>query len=128
MRVTYQEMYNEFVRVLQKYGMTKERAELSAKLFADASLEGIYTHGLNRFPKFIESVENGWVFINAEPVLKDEIGFIERYDGQRGPGNLNAYFCMERAIQKAKENAVGITTISNTFAGSASSQNLTKQQ
>jgi 3-dehydro-L-gulonate 2-dehydrogenase len=114
MRVTYQEMYNEFVRVLQKYGMTKERAELSAKLFADASLEGIYTHGLNRFPKFIESVENGSVSINAEPVLKDEIGFIERYDGQRGPGNLNAYFCMERAIQKAKKNAVGITAISNT--------------
>lgn len=27
---------------------------------------------------------------------------------------LNAYFCMERAIQKAKKNAVGITAISNT--------------
>lgn len=114
MRVTYQEMYNEFLRVLQKYGMNKERSELSAKLFADASLEGIYTHGLNRFPKFINSVENGCVSINAEPVLKEQIGFIERYDGQRGPGNLNAYFCMERAIQKAKEHVVGITTISNT--------------
>lgn len=114
MRVSYQIMYDEFVRVLLKYGFSKERAELAAKLFADASLDGVYTHGLNRFPKFINSIENGSVVVDAEPVLKERIGFLERYDGQRGPGNLNAYFCMDRAIQLAKENVIGITAISNT--------------
>ena len=114
MRVKYQEMYDQFLRVLLKHGMTKERAELSAKLFVEASLDGVYTHGLNRFPRFISSVENGNVLVNVEPVLKESIGLIERYDGQKGPGNLNAYFCMERAIKKAKEAAIGITTISNT--------------
>ncbi len=114
MRVKYQEMYEQFLRVLLKYGMSKERSELSAKLFVEASLDGVYTHGLNRFPKFINSVENGSVIIGEEPVLKENIGLMERYDGKRGPGNLNAYFCMERAIQKAKEGAIGITTISNT--------------
>jgi len=113
-RVSYQIMYDEFVRVLLKYGFSKERAELAAKLFADASLDGVYTHGLNRFPKFINSIENGSVVVDAEPVLKERIGFLERYDGQRGPGNLNAYFCMDRAIQLAKENVIGITAISNT--------------
>ena len=53
MRVPYEEMYNEFVRVLLKYGFDKEKAEISAKLYTDASRDGVYTHGLNRFPKFI---------------------------------------------------------------------------
>ena len=50
MRVPYEKMYNEFVRVLLKYGFDKEKAEISAKLYADASRDGVYTHGLNRFP------------------------------------------------------------------------------
>ena len=29
MRVPYEEMYNEFVRVLLKYGFNKEKAEIS---------------------------------------------------------------------------------------------------
>ena len=36
MRVPYEKMYNEFVRVLLKYGFDKEKAEISAKLYADA--------------------------------------------------------------------------------------------
>jgi len=107
-------MYDEFIRVLVKYGFNRERADLAAKLFADASLDGVYTHGLNRFPKFIDSIKNGCVLVDKEPVLKERLGFLERYDGQRGPGNLNAYFCMKRAIELAKENVIGITAISNT--------------
>ena len=42
MRVPYEEMYNEFVRVLLKYGFNKEKAEISAKLYADASRDGVY--------------------------------------------------------------------------------------
>ena len=79
--------YDEFVRVLLKKGFTQEKAEISAKLYADASRDGVYTHGLNRFPKFIKSIGDGIVDINAEPVLKESFGAFERYDGQHGPGN-----------------------------------------
>ena len=33
MRVTYETMYQEFLRVLEKRGFTHERAALSAKLY-----------------------------------------------------------------------------------------------
>lgn len=85
MRVSYDTMYQEFVRVLLKRGFTKEKAELSAKLYADASRDGVYTHGLNRFPKFMTSIDKGCVNIQAEPVLKESFGFFERYDGHRDP-------------------------------------------
>ena len=114
MRVSYETMYQEFVRVLLKRGFTKEKAELSAKLYADASRDGVYTHGLNRFPKFILSIDKGCVDIPAEPVRTESFGFFERYDGKRGPGNLNAHTCMKRAIQLAKEHTIGCVALSNT--------------
>ena len=56
MRIPYDEMVAEFVRVLEKYGIEGDEAVLSAKLFADASADGVHTHGLQRFPKFIASI------------------------------------------------------------------------
>ena len=114
MRVSYEEMVQESVRVLKKRGFTEEKARLSAKLYADASRDGVYTHGLNRFTKFMDSIDKGCVDIQAEPVLRERIGCLERYDGQKGPGNLNAYTCMKRAIALAKENALGCVALSNT--------------
>ncbi|MDD6841573.1 MAG: 3-dehydro-L-gulonate 2-dehydrogenase [Spirochaetales bacterium] len=114
MRVSYDEMYKEFIRVLNKYGIEGKDAELSAKLFADASRDGVYTHGLNRFPKFIKSIENGSVDVTKRAVKTASFGALERWDGQKGPGNLNAYMCMERAIELAKENTVGVVGLSNT--------------
>lgn len=114
MRVSYDTMYQEFVRVLKKRGFTQERAELSAKLYADASRDGVYTHGLNRFPKFMNSIDKGCVDIHAVPVLKESFGFFERYDGRKGPGNLNAHACMKRTIELAKAHTMGCVALSNT--------------
>ena len=114
MRVSYDTMYGEFLRVLTKYGLEGERARLSATLFAQASLDGVYTHGLNRFPKFIESVAKGTVDIGQRPVCTQRMGMLERWDGRKGPGNLNAHECMTRAIELAKENVFGCVALSNT--------------
>lgn len=114
MRVPYDVMYNEFVRVLLKYGFTQERAEISARLYADASRDGVYTHGLNRFVKFIKSINDGIIDIDASPVITESYGPFERYDGQHGPGNLNAYTCTQRAIELAKRYTIGCVALSNT--------------
>lgn len=114
MRVSYDTMYQEFYRVLIKRGFTEEQATISSKLYADASRDGVYTHGLNRFPKFISSIDKGCVDIHAVPVLKDSLGVLERYDGMKGPGNLNAHFCMKRAIEMAKERTVGCVALADT--------------
>lgn len=114
MRVKYDDMVKEFVRVLNKYGITGEDAELSAKLYADASRDGVHTHGLQRFPKFINSIKNGSVDVTKRAIRVESYGALERWDGQKGPGNLNAYKCMDRAIELAKENTVGIVGLRNT--------------
>ena len=114
MRVKYDEMVKEFIRVLNKYGIKGEDAKLSARLYADASRDGVYTHGLNRFPKFIKSIENGSVDVTKRAVKKESFGCLERWDGQKGPGNLNAWTCTTRAIELSKIHTVGIVGLANT--------------
>ncbi len=114
MRVPYQDMFNEFLRVLLKCGFRRDRAELCARLFADASLDGVPSHGLNRFPAFISDVRKGTVKIGAEPVLVESLGALERWDGQHGPGPLNAHFCMGRAIELARQGGMGCVALKNT--------------
>ena len=113
-RVPYQDMFNEFLRVLLKCGFRRDRAELCARLFADASRDGVPSHGLNRFPFFIADVRKGTVKIHAEPVLVESFGALERWDGQQGPGPLNAHFCMSRAIALARQGSMGCVALKNT--------------
>ena len=50
LRVSYQELFDALLRVLLKLGFEPERARLCAQLFADTTRDGVYSHGLNRFP------------------------------------------------------------------------------
>ncbi len=114
MRIPVEKMYEEFFRVLLKIGFSKDRAELCAQLFTETSRDGVYSHGLNRFPQFVEYIRKGYVAINAVPEMVDSSGAVERWDGNLGPGNLNAFFCMNRAIRIAHENGIGCVALRNT--------------
>src|SRR5439155_10919673 len=39
---------------------------------------------------------------------------LERWDGRRGPGNLNAYESMARAIAMARDHGIGCVALANT--------------
>src|ERR687891_1272263 len=100
LRVPYQELHETFARVLITAGFDPDRASLCARLFADASRDGVASHGLNRFPRFIRTIRNGVIDIHARPVRAEAYGGWERWDGRRGPGNLNAHECMERGAPR----------------------------
>ncbi|HEY0245210.1 MAG TPA: 3-dehydro-L-gulonate 2-dehydrogenase, partial [Mucilaginibacter sp.] len=51
---------------------------------------------------------------DAEPTKEGGLGAIEQWNGNLGPGILNARFCMSRAIELANENGIGCIAIKNT--------------
>ena len=55
----YETMLAEFERVLTKYGFAPERAHEAAEIFAQNSLAGVFSHGLNRFPRAVEYLRKG---------------------------------------------------------------------
>ncbi len=113
-RIPYQELCDVLRKILLKIGFEGERAELCARLFTDSSRDGIYSHGLNRFPRFVEMIKRGLVDIHAKPELRGSFGALERWDGLRGPGNLNAYSSMERAIALCRQSGIGCVALANT--------------
>ena len=99
---------------LLKLGFEPGRARRCAQLFAETNRDGVYSHGLNRFPRFLTMIQGGLIDIRAEPELLTSFGAMERWDGKTGPGNLNAWHCMERAIALSRESGIGCAALANT--------------
>jgi 3-dehydro-L-gulonate 2-dehydrogenase len=114
MRIPFKTLQEELTRVLLKYRYSAERATLSARLFAETDRDGVYSHGLNRFPRLIQYIQKGYVQPGATPEVKLRLNSFESWDGQQGPGNLNAYQAMARAIALAKAQGVGAVAVRNT--------------
>lgn len=114
MRVPYTQMRQEFERILLKTGFTPEHAARCAAIFVENSLVGVASHGLNRFPGFIDFVHKGYIKPDVAAVLVATSGAWEQWDGRQGVGPLNAYACTERAMELAKEYGVGCVGLRNT--------------
>lgn len=113
MRVPYETMLAEFQRVLEKYGFSPDRARDAAEIFAQNSLAGIYSHGLNRFPVVVDYLRKGKIDPAAQAVCTAGFGAMERWDGQRGFGPLNARQAMARAISLAGQFGIGMVALGN---------------
>lgn len=113
MRIKHNEMVSEFKRVLIKYGFTEENAKDAAEIFAQNSMAGVYSHGLNRFPRVVEYLKNGSIDPNNEPSCELSLGTFERWDGHRGFGPLNAKKAMDRAVYLSKIHGMGIVALAN---------------
>ncbi|MBS1503836.1 MAG: 3-dehydro-L-gulonate 2-dehydrogenase [Bacteroidetes bacterium] len=114
MLVPFEQLKTEFKRVLLSLNFNEEKAGNVAQIFAENSRDGVYTHGLNRFPAFVQYVKDGYIITDAEPTKEGGLGSLEQWDGHLGPGILNARFSMNRAIELAGENGIGCVAIKNT--------------
>jgi 3-dehydro-L-gulonate 2-dehydrogenase len=112
--VTFETMKSEFARILANLGFSAIKADRCAEIFAVNSLEGVYSHGVNRFPKFIMYVKKGYVKPDAEPRLVKSLGSLEQWDGNMGPGTLNGLFATERAMELALQYGIGLVAMRNT--------------
>jgi len=114
LRVSYRDLFDALLRALLKLGFEPRRARRCAQLFAESNRDGVYTHGLNRFPRFLSMIQSGLIDIHAKPELLASSGPMERWDGKIGPGNLNAWHSMERAIVLAREHGIACVALANT--------------
>jgi 3-dehydro-L-gulonate 2-dehydrogenase len=108
------QMKAEFFRILLRLGFTTERAYKCAEIFTLNSLEGVCSHGVYRFSRFVKSIREGYVKPQAVPSLVHRTGAIEQWNGNLGPGPLNAIFATDRAMEVAAENSMGLISLANT--------------
>jgi 3-dehydro-L-gulonate 2-dehydrogenase len=114
MRVPFEELHDTLRRALVIAGLEPDRASLSARLFAEASRDGVSSHGLNRFPRFMRGIASGVVNVRARATRTAAHGALERWDGGGGPGNLNAHDAMTAAIDLARAHGIGCVALRHT--------------
>jgi 3-dehydro-L-gulonate 2-dehydrogenase len=113
-RVAYEDLLHTLERVAASTDLSPDRAALCASLFAEATLDGVASHGLNRFPRFIQMIRAGRIDVRAQLKLVEARGALERWDGGCGPGNLNAHDSMTRAIALSRQHGIGCVALANT--------------
>ena len=108
------EMQECLAGILLKKGFREERALQCAEIFTSSSVDGIYTHGVNRFPRFVQYIKEGFVKPDATPSLENKYGGIEQWNGNLGPGILNAIHATETVMGLAQQYGIGCVTLRNT--------------
>lgn len=102
------------IEKLRNHGVDAETTESCAELLVQNSLDGVYSHGVNRFPRLISYLEKDYIHPEKKPELVRSLGALEQWDGNLGMGNTNARLCMDRAIHLAKTYGVGCVALRNT--------------
>lgn len=113
-RIPFETMQNVVAEAFIKAGMNEQDANTCARIHTESSCDGVYSHGLNRVARFVDYLKRGWVDASAKPSMVKKLGVIEIYDGNCGPGILNAFFATDRAMSIAAEQGVGIVSLRNT--------------
>lgn len=113
MHISYERLHAEFERVLRARHLKPETAAACATMFADTTLAGIYSHGVNRFPRFIYQLDHGHIHPDAAPEKVLSLGAIEQWDAHQAIGNLTAVRMMDRAIELAGQHGIGLVALKN---------------
>ncbi len=114
MRIPFTDTVQALATILERNGFAPGRAGACAQLFAETTRDGVLTHGVARFPRFVATIRNGGVDPAAEPERVSGFGALERWDGCKGSGNLNAKAMMGHAMELSKAHGVGCVALRNT--------------
>lgn len=113
-RIPFEQMQQAIASAFVNAGMNEQDAQTCARIHTESSCDGVNSHGINRVARFVDYLQRGWVHADAKPSLAKNLGTIEIYDGQRGPGVTNALFATGRAMAIAAERGAGIVALRNT--------------
>lgn len=115
LRVPASEFLAVVTALFEREGVTAARARRLAELYAQASADGVHSHGANRVMQVLGWLRAGEIATpNADPTLISRFGALARYDGGRGFGALNAEYGMDRALDLAMAHGIGCVALRNT--------------
>ena len=113
-RIRQPDLFEALKKGLQKHGVGEQVAADCAQLLVENSLDGIYSHGVNRYPRLISYLDKGYIRPQNRPECVESFAALEVWDGNLGMGNTNAKICMERAIQLSRQYGIGCVALRNT--------------
>ncbi|HXG03498.1 MAG TPA: Ldh family oxidoreductase [Candidatus Binatia bacterium] len=111
--VSHPQLHAFLVAVLRAMKMPPEPAEQTAALMVRTDLRGVDSHGVDMLPRYHELWREGYLALDAEPVVVRDDLATALMDGGRGLGHWVSTLAMRRAIDKARTYGIGIVTVRN---------------
>ena len=111
--VQYDEAVQMMTKGLSRF-MDEEHAARFAAIFAGNSLDGVYSHGMNRYPRYLGDMECGLcdaAVTEAEKV--SGVGGLEVWDAHFGVGPLIAEQMAARAVELARTHGIACVALRN---------------
>lgn len=111
--VQYEEAVKRMAKGLERF-LNAQDAQRFAEIFAGNSLDGVYSHGMNRYPRYLSDMESG--LCDAKVTQAERIsglGGLEVWDAHFGVGPLIAQQMAERAIELAKTHGIACVALRN---------------
>lgn len=112
--IEYKVLKTTLFNVLISLGVKNNDSETLSEVIANSTLDGIQSHGVNRFPLLVEYIQKGYIKSNSKPTIIHSDNNFLQIDGKFGFGILNAQYCTDKAIEIASNNGIGFVTIKNT--------------
>ena len=113
LNVTYEQAVAAMERGLLRY-LPADKAHHFAEIFAGNSCDGVHSHGMNRYPRYLSDMERGLCdasVTEAERVCG--LGGMEVWDAHFGVGPLIAEQAAMRAVELAKEHGIACVALRN---------------
>lgn len=111
--IPHGELKNLCVEILLAEGFGERAAEDIVDVLVEADLRGIPSHGVARLKRYINERNVGNIDLESEPFIVHESPVSAVIDGGAGPGQCVSKFAMGLAIDKARNNLVGLASVRN---------------
>ncbi|MBP3524141.1 MAG: 3-dehydro-L-gulonate 2-dehydrogenase [Clostridia bacterium] len=111
--VQYQEAVDQMTRGLERF-LNAQDARRFAEIFAGNSLDGVYSHGMNRYPRYLSDMASG--LCDAKVTQAERVsglGGLEVWDAHFGVGPLIAQQMAGRAIELARTHGIACVALRN---------------
>lgn len=98
------------VAIFTSLGAPREKAQFVSETIVEADLTGHASHGVVSFLTYAKRIKEGYIDVEAEPILVGETSTTAIVDGCWSFGQLTAMRAMEVAVEKAEKSHVVTVT------------------
>ena len=96
-----------------RFGFTESESRTITDVLLTSDLYGIESHGMQRMSRYYKSIQRGLILVDAKPEIVFQTPVSAVIDGHEGMGQLIGRKAMELAIEKAKQNGIGMVSVRN---------------
>ena len=113
-RVDAEKLTRFSAEALEKLGVPKEDAEITARILVACDLRGVESHGVAHLRMFYGNrIRRGLINVTPKPQVFSRAPSTAVMDGDNGLGFVVGYHAMNEAIRRAAETGAGFVSVRN---------------